>query len=85
MRYTKITWSIIFGFFIGFLAAQLGSQEPHQLGSTLWTASVHCEIHESKATNCKLNPGFTLDNVVTEWYTLYIGNTSNEDDSADSE
>ena len=81
MKWTKITWLILVGFFGGYFASRLVPQEPLQLGSSLWMTSVHCDIRESKAFNCKIMPGFTLDNVVTEWYTLYIGNTSNVDDS----
>jgi hypothetical protein len=80
MRQKKTIWLFLIGFFGGFLIAQLFSQEPHQLAGHLWTESAQCDLVESKAINCKINPGYTLDNVVTEWYTLYIGNTAYGDD-----
>lgn len=86
MKVVCVIVAIVFAFTFG-----VWSQEPHQLGSDLWMESVHCKIVTTndppkgyKVTNCKLNSGHTLDDVVDEWYTLYIGNVQNSD-GADSD
>jgi hypothetical protein len=49
--------------------------------------SAECKmaISTMKVHNCKLHKGKTLDDLVQELYTLFIGDTANGDEGADDE
>jgi len=76
MKYTKILWIFLIGFFSGILMSRLCiNYKPSELGSSLVTNTVTCEVLDNKIYDCKINADYTLDDVVNDWYTIYIENT----------
>ena len=53
---------------------------PLALGSLFHTESVTCHLNLGRVTDCKLNPGKTLDDSVQELWDLYVGNIQSGDE-----
>ena len=80
MKYTKITIILITGFFFGYLIGRTHKSNLNGLGSEIWTDTIHCKV-DIKIHDCKINHGFTLDDVVTEWYNLYTDTHIDDQDN----
>ena len=53
-------------------------KEPEVLGNRLVTSQTSCVLEGGKVTQCQLTKGSTLDNVVQEWYDMYMNGDCDE-------